>query len=254
MLDTLGTVNAIGTVTGPVVIMANLTAMAGALPLSPRGKILLAAGVGAWTGLATVAAESGALAVSPGQPLPVVGIFFATPLIATASLWFASPSFRQALLGIPASVLVGLNSMRVLGALFLGLAAVGKLSGPFPYFAGIGDVITGIGAVGLAFALTGGLAGYERTVRFWNIFGALDLFVAVFLGLTSAEGSPLQIFHVGAGSEAMQHLPFALVPTVLVPFYLITHGVVAAQLSARKHVRDLGDERHVAGTPVASRA
>jgi hypothetical protein len=30
----------------------------------------------------------------------------------------------------------------------------------------------------------------------------------------------------------MQQLPYCLVPTVLVPFYLITHAVVAAQLIA----------------------
>jgi hypothetical protein len=32
----------------------------------------------------------------------------------------------------------------------------------------------------------------------------------------------------------MQALPFCLVPTVLVPFYLITHAIVAAQLAAQR--------------------
>jgi hypothetical protein len=35
----------------------------------------------------------------------------------------------------------------------------------------------------------------------------------------------------------MQHLPFSFVPTVLVPFYLITHGIVAAQLAAGRRSR-----------------
>ena len=73
----------------------------------------------------------------------------------------------------------------------------------------------------------------------WKIFGSLDLFAAVALGLTSAEGSPLQLIHAGAGSEAMQYLPFCLIPTVLVPFYLITHAIVAAQLRAQRTA--LGD-------------
>jgi ABC-type uncharacterized transport system permease subunit len=68
----------------------------------------------------------------------------------------------------------------------------------------------------------------------WNLFGTLDLFAAVALGLTSAQGSPLQVIHAGVGSEAMQHLPYSLVPTVLVPFYLVTHAVIAAQLAARR--------------------
>ena len=32
---------------------------------------------------------------------------------------------------------------------------------------------------------------------------------------------------------AMQHLPWSLIPTVLVPFYLIFHGIIFAQLRAR---------------------
>jgi len=65
-----------------------------------------------------------------------------------------------------------------------------RLSRPFPYSAGLGDIIT----------------------------GTLDLVVAVALGLMSAAGSPLQVIHAGVGSEAMQYLPYCLVPTVLVPF------------------------------------
>jgi hypothetical protein len=70
-------------------------------------------------------------------------------------------------------------------------------------------------------------------IKRWNIFGALDLLFAIGFGITSAAGSPLQFIHAGAGSEAMQHLPFCLVPTVLVPFYLMTHAIIAMQLSAR---------------------
>jgi hypothetical protein len=58
----------------------------------------------------------------------------------------------------------------------------------------------------------------------------LDLVVAVTLGITSAQDSPLQVFHVGAGSTAIQTLPWSFVPTVLVPFYLITHAILFVQL------------------------
>ena len=66
------------------------------------------------------------------------------------------------------------------------------------------------------------------------MFGTLDLVVAVFLGIASAAGSPLQLVHAGVGSAAMQYLPYCLVTTVLVTFYLITHGIVAAQLAATR--------------------
>ena len=50
----------------------------------------------------------------------------------------------------------------------------------------------------------------------------------------SAAGSPLQVIHAGVGSQALQYLPYCLVPTVLVPFYLLTHAIVAAQLAATR--------------------
>jgi len=60
------------------------------------------------------------------------------------------------------------------------------------------------------------------------------LIAAVTLGVLSANGSPLQLISAGAGSAAIQDLPWALVPAVLVPFFLITHGIVFAQLQARR--------------------
>jgi len=65
----------------------------------------------------------------------------------------------------------------------------------------------------------------------WNAFGMLDLVVALALGVVSANGSPLQMIHAGAGSEGVQMLPWSLIPTVLVPMFLIVHAAVFAQLA-----------------------
>ena len=226
--------NMVGAVIGMTGIMINVVAMASVLRLTLTQRLILAGGAGAWVGLATGLADAGALASSPEQPVPLVGVLFAAPLVAAAIFWVLVPSFREALLAIPTPLLIGLNTLRVFGALFLILAAVGRLSGPFPYSAGWGDVITGVTAVPVAFLAIRASQRGNLLITAWNAFGALDLLAAVGLGLTSAQGSPLQLLHVGVGSEAMQYLPFALVPTVLVPFFLITHGVIAAQLLARR--------------------
>ena len=77
---------------------------------------------------------------------------------------------------------------------------------------------------------TGG-AGEKAFARvFANLFGIADLVLAIALGVTSAEGSPLQVFHTAPGSEAMQQLPWSFVPTVLVPLWLILHAIIWAQL------------------------
>jgi hypothetical protein len=234
----------IGSVAGLMAVGVDLVAVAIVLPLSLGQRLILGGALGAWTGLASGVGAAGLLAFAPEQPVPLVGVLAAAPLLTVGALALAYPGVRRALLGVPTSLLIGLNSLRVVGALFLALAAVGRLSGPFPYFAGAGDVITGVFAIPLAFAVARGSASPGAIAR-WNAFGALDLIVAVSLGLTSANGSPVQIFHAGVGSEAVQLMPFCLVPTVLVPFYLITHAVVAAQLIVGR--RSAGVRPAVAG-------
>lgn len=220
-----------GHAAGMTAIFVDLVAIVSVVPMTPRRRLIAAGATGAWVGLATALSAAGALAYSPGQPVPLVGVFFATPPVAATALWLGSAKFRAALLSIPMPLLIGLNALRVIGVLFLALTAVGRLSGPFPYSAGLGDIITGVIAIPLALRVA---RGEPASIALWNAFGALDLFAAVGLGLTSAEGSPLQILNVGVGSQAMQSLPFSLVPTILVPFYLITHAVVAAQLMSRR--------------------
>jgi hypothetical protein len=159
--------------------------------------------------------------------------FVAVPLLATtfATAW---PAARKALLSIPLPVMVALNIVRVFAVLFLILAAEGRrLTGPFPYSAAWGDIITGVVAVPVLWLLKNGGARYTTAIAAWNLFGTADLVLAIAFGVTSAEGSPLQRF-LGPGSEAMQHVPWSFVPTVLVPVWLILHAIIAAQLRRAK--------------------
>ncbi|HEX3940072.1 MAG TPA: hypothetical protein VHX11_01155 [Acidobacteriaceae bacterium] len=226
--------NLIGNIAAMATILIDAAAIFSAVALTTRQRLTAAGAAGAWVGLASALGANGALAFSPNQPIPVLGVLFATPLATAAILWRVSPGFRGALMAIPTDLLVGLNALRLLGGLFLGLAAVGRLSGPFPYSAALGDIATASLAIPLALRIRRGDWSYAAR---WNALGALDLVLAVGLGLTSAQGAPFQIFHGGAGSMAMQSLPFSLVPTVLVPFYLLIHGLIGAQLLARKRTR-----------------
>lgn len=226
----------IGSMVGMSAVGINLVAFTQALPGTLARRLGLGAIAGAWVGLATALGASGELAFSPDNPVPLIGVLFALPLLTVGVLALSSQRVRGALLAVPMPLLIGLNSLRVLGVLFLLLALNGRLSGPFPYIAGLGDIITGAFALPLALSLARSHRPSPAVIRNWNLFGALDLVVAVSLGITSASGSPLQLIHAGVGSEAMQYLPYCLVPTVLVPFYLITHAIVAAQLRAPRVV------------------
>jgi hypothetical protein len=226
MLDLLGAV------VGMSAIGISLVLSTHAVSATLVQRLSLSAIVGAWVGLASGLGAAGKLAFAPDNPVPVLGVLAALPLLVVGALALLSLKVRATLLALPMQLLIGVNSMRVLGILLLFVAANGRLSGPFPYAAGLGDIITGVLAVPLALNIARSRQVSTVSIRRWNIFGALDLVVALGLGVTSAVGSPLQMIHAGVGSQAMQYLPFCLVPTVLVPFYLISHAIIAAKLAA----------------------
>jgi hypothetical protein len=216
-----------GTIAVTAVMVMAINAVISALAVSRLQRIAAALAVGLWVGLAAASADAGLFAVA--TPFPVIGLYVAAPLIGIAALAFLSPAWRAALLGLPMPLLVGLNLSRSIGLFFLLLAAEGRLSGPFPILAGWGDILVGVLALP-AFLIALRPHGGRSFLAAWNGLGALDLIVAVTLGVASAQGSPLQIFDVGAGSAAVQDLPWALIPTVLVPFYLTVHTILFVQI------------------------
>ncbi|MFN3350201.1 hypothetical protein [Pseudorhodoplanes sp.] len=222
MLDFAGTV----AITAIMVIVIN--AAIGAIALPRVQKLWLVSAVGLWIGLAAGAAGMGWLQLA--EPVPVIGLFFAAPLVGAMIAAWLSPSLRDAALAMPAGLLIGLHTPRILGIFFLLLAEQGRLSGPFPGYAGWGDIATGLSAIPVALLLAWRPVSGRAIAVGWNVFGAADLLLAVSLGVTSAVGSPLQIFDAAPGSAAMQVLPWSFVPTVLVPYFLILHGIIGVQL------------------------
>jgi hypothetical protein len=229
MLDLIGTT----VLTAAIAVNLNATIMM--MPLSSVQRLTGVALAGLWIGLAIALAGTGIYAAT-ATPVPAVGVMAGLPVVAAAvaALWFAK--VREALMSLPPSLLVGLNVMRIVGAFFLLLAAQDRLSGPFPQSAGWGDVIVGLTAIPLALAIARNPTGHRGALLAWNLLGTLDLITAVALGIVSAPGSPLQLFGGTIGSTAVWMLPWSNIPTVLVPFYLITHAVIFAHLMRAKRV------------------
>jgi hypothetical protein len=218
VLDLVGTL-LIGSTIGTL-----LAAIVSTPGISLASRLMVGGIAGIWVGLVVAVTLSGAL--NAPLTLPMI---FSLPLLAVAAL-LANPAARAAILRIPVRLIIGLNAFRVLGVLFLLLAAAGRLGGPFPYFAGIGDILTGLFALSVA-GVAAGSVGNIRVIA-WNVFGMLDLIVAVTLGVTSRNGSAVQLIHAGAGSDAITSLPWAFVPLVGVPLYLIGHAIVFAHIRA----------------------
>ena len=222
MLDFLGTIATAGLM---VFVVSTLLVH---LETSRASKVVLAALLGLWIGVAAAAGGAGWMAIP--RPVPVMGLFVAAPLLA-AAIATAWPRARKAMLGLPLPLLVGLNIGRVFAVLFLLLAAQGRLSGPFPYSAAWGDIITGVLALPLLW-LAMQPDRHGVVLHAWNAFGMLDLVAAIVLGVMSAANSIIQVFPP-PGSEAMQHLPWSFVPSVLVPIWMIMHAIVFVRLRRR---------------------
>jgi hypothetical protein len=193
-------------------------------------RAAFAAAAALWAAFSAGAASAGLTALA--QPFPLMGLFVAAPLVA---MFAASrfETFKDTFRSVPIQLLIGLNAARIVAFLFFALQSEGRLSGPFPVAAGWGDIISGILATVLA--LSAGRSSERRgfwiAVLAWNLFGTADLLDAIVLGVTSTEGS-LYIFREGSGAAAMQVLPFSLIPTVIVPFYLGIHGYIFVRVAA----------------------
>jgi hypothetical protein len=118
----------------------------------------------------------------------------------------------------------------MVGAGFVLLYFYDRLPALFALPAALGDAVTAMGAVFVGIAL------YERAskvsgkrVYLWNTFGLIDLVVAVSMGVMTRTG---EVLHLSGqvSSDIMGTFPLALIPRFAVPFYVITHLVIYAQL------------------------
>ena len=126
-------------------------------------------------------------------------------------LLLLSPTFRRIVDAVPQHWLIGIQTFRILGGLFLVRYFAGELPGLFALPAGIGDLATGLLAPFVAYAWYRGKP-YARGVAIaWNLFGMADLVNAVALGALTGGGGGI-VF------------PIVLVPVYGVPRAFLIHS------------------------------
>jgi hypothetical protein len=231
MIDIIGAI-ALGALLATVPVV--LTELAS---ITRRTRLMLLAGAAISSiAIVGVAAAGGFLQKATG-PVPGVVIPFALILVAGVVAWIQSPRFREIVFRIPLSALIAINAARVLGVFFVILYSVGRLPAPFAQSAGFGDILVGVLAVPLAIAASSA-AVPESVIAAWNALGIADLVIAVSLALMSAAGTPFRVFTAGPDSGAtLGALPWAVIPTLLVPLYLLIHFGIAVRLRAARAAR-----------------
>lgn len=163
--------------------------------------------------------------VTGGVPRLPIAIF--APIAVGLFVLLRSKSIATFLDATPASWLVALQVYRILGGVFLVNWVHGTAAGPFAWPAAIGDMLTGIMALPVAFQLASGAGNARRAAIAWNIFGVLDLALAVTMGSLSTPG-PLQIF--GLNIPAAFGYPTVMVPAFAVPSSALLHALSIWQL------------------------
>jgi len=132
--------------------------------------------------------------------------------LAAGYLLLSSRTFRAIISGIPQHWLIGIQTFRILGGVFLVRYFQGELSGVFAIPAGVGDVLTGLFAPLVAYWWVAGKP-YARTAAIaWNLFGMADLVNAVVLGALTGGGGGGIVF------------PIVLIPTYAVPRAFLVHS------------------------------
>jgi len=132
--------------------------------------------------------------------------------LAAGYLLLSSRTFRAIISSIPQHWLIGIQTFRILGGVFLVRYFQGELSGVFAIPAGVGDVLTGLFAPLVAYWWVAGKP-YARTAAIaWNLFGMADLVNAVVLGALTGGGGGGIVF------------PMVLLPTYAVPRAFLVHS------------------------------
>jgi hypothetical protein len=164
---------------------------------------------------------------------PLIPLF---ALVPTAILLLAvrfSSALRQALARVSLPAIHGIQLYRVIGAVFVFLLGRGQLPAHFAVPAGWGDVVIGLAAPLVAFALARRVSGAPALALSWNVLGLLDLIVAV--GMGTGFLAPYLAPELGARvppAPAMGVFPLVLVPLFAVPISVLLHVLSLARLAA----------------------
>ena len=226
MFDILST---IGLTASASLIVAFL---AYAMAEGPSGRLTVAGILIAWFVLVLAIGAGGALDPARGLGVPALGLTVVLPVAALVCAFLAFQPIRAALLATPLPALVAVNTVRILGLIFVVLYAAGRLPAPFAPSAGWGDIIVGLTAAPLAWAIARFGARVRMLALLWNVFGAADLINAIALGALSAPG-PLNAFAGPPTSAIMTSLPWLLIPGFLVPSLFFIHVVIFYRLLAK---------------------
>src|SRR6266566_6871188 len=214
---------------------------------------LAAAALVGWLGIVLALGSAHAFeARSRGIPWIALGV--GAPIVVGFVAFFLSPQVRRIVESIPQAWLLAAQWPRLVGAAFLVLLAEHRLPAVFARPAGWGDVLIGVAALPVAYAYLAGRSWSRTLAVAFNLLGIADLVVAIGTGFL-ASPSPFRLFFSQPSTSLMTVLPLVLIPTFLVPFWILVHAAsLRALLVAARAPSPAGSPVGFRGAGRASRS
>jgi hypothetical protein len=196
-----------------------------------RVKSVVVAAVALWLGLVSFLGYQGVFVASPDAPPLRLFVGVVIPLAVFFTAYFGWSSFRAFILGADLRVVAAMQAWRWAGLGFLTLYANGVLPWLFAFPAGFGDMAIGVTAplIVLSLVRDPSFAASRRYVT-WNILGIVDFVVALSTGVLCSGFLPGITAMVGnLTTTAMARLPLVLIPTFMVPVFIMMHSTALFQ-------------------------
>ena len=185
----------------------------------------------AWLTLILVLGSRGVFVAPRGAPPLALLIGLVAPLSLFLLGYRTVPPLREFILSADLRIIVGIQAWRWAGIGFLSLYTYRVLPGVFAWPAGLGDMAIGVTApLVLASLLRRPDFAASKSFVAWNLGGILDLTVAVSIGALVPLLAPS--LYGTVTTAPMAQLTLVLVPTFLVPMFLMLH--LTALLQARR--------------------
>ncbi len=191
-----------------------------------------------WAATSVVLSQQGLFTNTPDQPPVLLLLAVLVPPILFGLAYLGSDGFRRYVLGLDLMLLTAIQAWRIIGGMFLVLMSFGMLPGTFAWPAGVGDMIVGIYAPFVVYALVRRSPNWRRHVILLSVLGLLDFVGAIGGGLLSGN-NPLGLLRGDVTVEIMQDLPLAIIPTFGVPAWILVH-IISLLKVRRNEVPELG--------------
>lgn len=190
---------------------------------------LAAAIFAAWYGGVSYLAKRGVFLAGPDVRFPLLPVAVFLPVILGLAILPRSRFVANVLDATPLSSLVGVQTLRVLGVVFLVEWALGSLPGVFALPAAIGDIATGLLAFPVASLAARKSPWTTSVVYSWTALGLADFVSALATGFLSSPGR-FQILALDHPNLIASADPLVLIPVFGVPLFMLLHAITIWKL------------------------